>query len=326
MLRARLRARASREPLREADLAATAGNGPPEGLKCTFVTTGDGVRLRAAHLSVPQPRGTVVIANGRGDFIERWYEVIGDLAGRGYAVAIFDFRGQGGSQRRYRNHRRDSVRDFHDYDNDLNAVMTQLVLPDCPPPYFALGHSTGGLVMLRALRKRTWFQKAVLSAPLLGINRGLWPMPVVRLLCAAVPLLGLGTVMLPGQGRFPLKRGDFAGNNLTSDPERFRRFATILEARPALGLGGASYGWLSGALRAIDSLVSVRKPVSFRAPVLLIAAGQDRVVDTEAARQFARRNPGVAFAVIPEARHEILCETDPIREQFYAAFDSFIAE
>lgn len=324
MLRAKLRARAPREPVRDADLVATAGNGPPEGLKSAFLTTRDGVRLRAAHISVPQPRGTVVIANGRGDFIERWYETIGDLAARGYAVAIFDFRGQGGSQRRHKNHRRDSVHDFRDYESDLVAVMTQLVLPDCPPPYFALGHSTGGLIVLRALRKRTWFQKAVLSAPLLGINRGLWPMPVVRFLCAAVPAFGLGSMTLPGQGRFPLKRDDFPGNNLTSDRERFRRATAVLEARPELGLGGASYAWLGAALSSIDSLVAARKPITFRAPILIVAAGQDRIVDTEAARQFARRNPGVAFAVIPEARHEILCEADPIREQFYAAFDSFI--
>jgi lysophospholipase len=326
MLRARLRGRAPREPAREADLVATAGNGPPEGLTSTFLTTRDGMRLRAAHLSVPQPRGTVVIVNGRGDFIERWFETIGDLARRRYAVAIFDFRGQGGSQRRYKNPRRDSVHDFREYENDLGAVMTQLVLPDCPPPYFALGHSTGGLIVLRSLRKRTWFQKAVLSAPFLGINRGLWPMPLVRLLCNGVPLFGLGSIMLPGQGKFPLGSDDFPGNNLTSHAERFRRATATLDARPELGLGGASYSWLRAALSSIDSLTHARKPVSFRAPVLIVAAGQDRIVDTESARQFARHTPGVAFTVIPEARHEILSEADPIREQFYAAFDSFIAE
>jgi lysophospholipase len=203
--------------------------------------------------------------------------------------------------------------------------MMQLVLPDCPPPYFALGHSTGGLILLGSLRKRTWFQKAVLSAPFLGINRGLWPMPVVRFLCAAVPLLGLGGMTLPGQGKFPLKLEDFPGNNLTSDLARFRRATSTLDARPELGLGGASYAWLKAALTMIDSMIAARNPLSFRAPILIIAAGRDRIVNTEAARQFARRNPGIAFSIIPEARHELLAEADPIREQFYAAFDSFIA-
>jgi lysophospholipase len=325
MLRARLRVRAPREPARHDDLITIAGNGPPEGLKAVSLTTRDGVRLRAAHLAVSQARGTVVIVNGRGDFIERWFETIGDLARRGYAVAIFDFRGQGGSYRRHKDHHRDSVQDFRDYENDLGTVMTQLVLPDCPPPYFALGHSTGGLIVLKSLRKRTWFHKAVLSAPFLGIHRGLWPMPVVRLLCAGFPLMGLGGLKLPGQGKYPLGQEDFPGNNLTSHPERFRRATATLDARPELGLGGATFAWLKAALSSIDSFAYARGPISFRAPILIIAAGRDRIVDTESTRRFARQNPGVAFTVIPEAQHEILSEGDPIREQFFAAFDSFIA-
>jgi hypothetical protein len=64
------------------------------------VKTPDGVRLRyAVSPGLPGGRGTVCILPGRADFIERYFETIRDLQARGYAVAILDWRGQGGSDR-----------------------------------------------------------------------------------------------------------------------------------------------------------------------------------------------------------------------------------
>ncbi len=47
---------------------------------------------------------------------------------------------------------------------------SEVVLPDCPPPYFALAHSMGGAVMLRvAARGKRWFDRMVLSAPMIDL-------------------------------------------------------------------------------------------------------------------------------------------------------------
>jgi lysophospholipase len=61
-----------------------------------------------------------------------------------------------------------------------------------------------------------------------------------------------------------------------------------------------------------------------RAPVMIVAAGLDQVIDNEATREFARRMPGVSLVFIREAMHEILTENDAVRVQFLAAFDAFI--
>ena len=45
-------------------------------------------------------RGTVVVLGGRAEFIEKYFEVIGELLARDFAVAALDWRGQGGSARR----------------------------------------------------------------------------------------------------------------------------------------------------------------------------------------------------------------------------------
>jgi lysophospholipase len=301
-------------------LVGTPGNPVPPGLVAQRVTARDGRVLRAARAFVARPRGTVLIACGRGDFIERWFETISDLLARDFAVAIFDFRGQGGSSRRHRNRHCDGLRTFREYDDDLAAVMKQVVLPHCPPPFYALGHSTGGLVLLRAIRQNNWFEKVVLSAPLLGVDAGNWPVWLARFLCRLVPALGCGHWFLPGAVKRPFAMDDFPGNPLTSDRRRFARAIATLEAIPELGLGGPTFGWLGAALAAMDELQ--KAPIRFRTPVLIVAAGRDRVVDSDAARRFAARN-GLAFVTIPESEHEILIETDAIRAQFLGALDAF---
>lgn len=299
------------------------GNGLPEGLVATMVTAKDGRRLRAA-LAVPNsPKGTVVLVCGRGDFIERWFETIADFLRRGFAVATFDFRGQGGSERAYQDRFRDGIKSFAEYDDDFTSFMTQVVLPDCPPPFYAIGHSTGGLVLLRALTKRTWFERAVLSAPLMGVDMGLWPVSLVRLLCALAPKVGLGRLLLPGQSKRPIAPQNFPGNNLTSDQRRYHQATTTLAKQPDLGLGAPTFSWLNAALHSLRQMNTVAKSTAFRAPILIVAAGRDRVVDNEATRRFCATAAGVSLAVIPEARHEILFERDSIREQFFAAFDAF---
>jgi lysophospholipase len=299
------------------------GNGLPEGLVATLVTAKDGRKLRAAYAVPNSPKGTVVLVCGRGDFIERWFETIADFVRRGFAVATFDFRGQGGSERAYEDRYRDGLKTFSEYDDDFTSFMMQVVLPDCPPPFYAIGHSTGGLVLLRALTKRTWFERAVLSAPLIGVDTGFWPMSVVRLLCAVAPKVGMGRLFLPGQSKRPIAPQNFPGNNLTSDQRRFHQATTTLAQQPDLGVGGPTFSWLNAALHALRQMNAFGKSMVFRSPILIVAAGRDRIVDNEATRRFCAAATGVSLAVIPEARHEILFERDSIREQFFAAFDAF---
>lgn len=306
------------------ELVSTPDNPPPLGSVCSRVISRDGKVLRGMHARIPNSKGTVVILGGRGDYIERYFETMHDLIRRGYSVAALDVRGQGGSARLCRNRYRGHVRRFDDLDDDLHAFMTQVVLPDCPPPYFALGHSTGGHIVLRALAERTWFTRAVAVAPLIGILYGRWPLPVVRILVFLLTSLGLGWLFLPGQGRRPLGRADFAGNPLTQDQRRWNRDSSILEVKPDLGTGGPTFSWLRAAMKSTAKFARLGRSTSLNCPVLIVAAGAERVVDNEATRQFARRVPGVSLVFIPGALHEILAEKDVYRDQFFAAFDAFI--
>ncbi|MBC8036534.1 MAG: alpha/beta hydrolase [Rhizobiales bacterium] len=308
-------------------LYPTPENPLPAGAVCVPVKTRDGVRLRALYAQVQEnPKGTVVLIGGRGDFMERYFETMRDLMARGFAVATFDFRGQGGSQRLLPNPLRNHIKDFRDYDEDFSAVMTQVVIAQCPKPYFALAHSTGGHVLLRNLRRRNWFARAIIVAPLVGLRYGLWPLPLVRVLVFLSTSLGLGWMFLPAQKREPLGREDFPDNPLTSDRTRWERDSAVLEQAPQLGVGAPTFSWLKAARKATAALRAMRPRDRFTCPVLMVAAGLDRVVDNEATHRLAERIPGVSLIVIRESLHELLTERDEIRNQFLAVFDAFVED
>jgi lysophospholipase len=301
------------------------GNELPDGMVAGGVTAADGTRLRYAVCPGPHiGRGTVCIFQGRGDFIERYFETIKDLRSRGYDVAILDWRGQGGSDRRLSDPYRVHIRSFREYDLDLAAFMTEVVLPDCRPPFVALAHSTGAVVVLRALKVHNWFERAVLSAPLIDIAPVGLPRPLVRFVARLITLVGLGRLYLPGRPRRPMRADDFPGNPVSSDRTRYLRDCRTLEQSPQLGIGGPTFGWLNAALGAMDELARYSRKTALCAPVLIVTAGDDRLAYSEASRQFARRVPGVAAVTIAGARHEPLLERDELREQFWAAFDSFV--
>lgn len=148
-------------------------------------------------------------------------------------------------------------------------------------------------------------------------------MPLVQFLCWLLPKIGLGRLFLPGQNKRPLAPQGFPGNNLTSDQRRFMQATNTLAQEPDLGVGGPTFSWLNAALKSLRQLHAHTPKAKFCAPILIVAAGRDRVVDNEAIRRFCAVASGVSLAVIPEARHEILFERDSIREQFFAAFEAF---
>jgi len=153
-------------------LVSVPANPVPENYVAGTLKTPDGVSLRFARWLPPAGRrGTVCIFQGRSEWIEKYFETVRDLRARGFAVASLDWRGQGLSERALSDPRKGYVRDFSEYDTDLETFMREIVLPDCPPPIFAMGHSTGATVLIRAAhRGHRWFDRMVLSAPLIALG------------------------------------------------------------------------------------------------------------------------------------------------------------
>ena len=335
-------------------------NPVPKGATCGIVETPDRIKIRFAHWPASNEvrKGTVTVLQGRGEFIEKYFEVIEDLRRRGFSVVTFDWRGQGGSDRLTRNPRRGHVSSYAKYRLDLRTVLKSVSLATYPGPHFVLAHSTAALIVLSdAERLRTMLDRAVLIAPLLGISPGAWgkePGGIGRAILRTVSLgllgrpklrakapktsalvekigfplarllsfLGFGRLFVPGARAYP--QVSFETNRQTSDRTRFERFQKVLEKAPELGIGGPTLGWLNASARAMLALRKRTAGPAIRLPCLVFGAGKDRIVSTPLIEDFVSRSKAAAYIEIPGAEHEILMERDEFRDQFWAAFDAFV--
>jgi lysophospholipase len=181
----------------------------------------------------------------------------------------------------------------------------------------------GAVIMRQARRGNRWFDRIVLSAPMIRLA-GTRDSLVARTTVRLMRLAGMGSAYVPGGGSDILAVGAFAGNPATSDPVRHARTKAVLEAAPDLGLGSPTVAWLTAAYRAMAEFADPSYPVKMRQPLLLLAAGKDDVVSTEAIEEFAIRLRAGSHLIVAGARHELLMEQDRYRDQFWAAFDALV--
>ncbi|MEP9401748.1 alpha/beta fold hydrolase [Sphingomonas silueang] len=267
------------------------------------------------------PRGTLLFQPGRGDVFEKYLEVFAHWHVRGWHVASFDWRGQGGSGRCTPAGDCGHVDRFEDYVADLAAFWQ--TLPDTRPRV-AIGHSMGGHILLKALVEQAVDPvAAVLVAPMLGLRA-----PVG-------PRFGEGMARLLAR-LGPRTRPAWKGNErphtlqsreslLTHDPARYADEQWWQGANAAHRTGPPSWGWVVDAFRSTRELRGDARLARLHTPVQLLVAEADRLVDPAAALAVAARLPDVELHRFgPEAAHELLREADPVRARVIGAIDAFL--
>lgn len=306
-------------------LVSIPANPVPENAVTGIIKTPDGAELRFARwASSTNRKGTVCVFTGRTEQIEKYFETVRDLRDRGFAVAIIDWRGQGQSSRHLRDPRKGYVHNFLDYEVDVETFVQQVVLPDCPPPHFALAHSMGGAVMLRVAHAgKRWFDRIVLSAPMIDLPGHAASFPA-RTLLRLLRYAGQGGCYIPGGNDMLTGLEPFVNNPLTSDPVRYARNAAILAEDPTLGIASPTVAWADAAVRAMNAFRASNYPSRIRQPILILAASNDTIVSTPAIEEFAYHLRAGSHLVIAGSKHEILQEQDRYRAQFWAAFDAFV--
>ncbi|MDL2399297.1 alpha/beta fold hydrolase [Rhizobium mayense] len=304
-------------------LYSTADNPVPENRTEGFFETFDGRKLRYVVFRCQQPiaKGTVVLLQGRNEFIEKYFETIRDLTAKGLWVATFDLRGQGGSERLLKDPLRGHVRHFSDYERDLSAFLEKIVLPDTRLPFYLLAHSTGALIALSAApRLTTRIERMVLSAPFVGLmGHGASP-GLVRFLSGSVSAVGLGRMQFSKK----FKEKPFAENPLTTDERRYRRNIAIGTTYPQLTLGPPTARWLLEAFRTIERVNSPEHLFSIAIPTVLIAPTRDGVVPYADQERLSRYFRAAQLVPVHGAKHEILQERDVYRNAALAAINAFI--
>jgi lysophospholipase len=298
----------------------------PPGFVWGGFSTGDGAVLRWGHLPAANPRAECVLVGGYGDFVEKHFETVRDLAARGLSVWCLDWRGQGGSTRPKRWPNRPRARRFERDAAELAQFARAQLSPD--RPHVLIAHSMGGAIALLCLHRNPGlFDAAVLSAPMLGLLNGRTPPTLLRALTGPARLAGLGLCRLPGAARWRAGHAPTPERSrISSDVERCRLRHAWITSDPALRLDQPTYGWLDPALALIARIGKPRFLATIRTPILIGSAGREHVVAPGAHHRAARHLPECTLFELPESKHEPFLERDVIRDAWFDRIDRFIAE
>lgn len=298
------------------------GNEIPEGAEEHWLEGRGGVKVRV--MTAPARGavcGSVIVAPGRTEFIEKYFEVTRELQQRGFAVFCIDWRGQGLSGREVENGLKGHFVTFDDPVNDLSTAL-RLLADKLPRPHIGLAHSMGGAILLRALQtRRIDLDAAAFSAPMWGI---LGLKDFQKKYARFMVSLGLGGTFAPSVEK-RWKRENFKRNPVTHDKERHARCQGLISEEPRLGLAGPTIGWVAASADATESFLQPGALAHLRIPILVATAAEEQLVDNESHPLVIEQLPDATHITIAGAKHEILMEVDPIRAQFWDAFDALTA-
>jgi lysophospholipase len=294
----------------------------PAGARFGSWTAPDGWAIRRMDWPQPAgtaPRGSLIFAGGRGDFIEKYLEAFAHWHGRGWNVAAFDWRGQGAS--------RGAGFAFDSFDllvDDLDALLAAR-RAETTAPHVAIGHSMGGHLLLRALvEHKPALDAAVLVAPMILVNSAPIPAWLAPEMADAMCRLGFGPVPMWKAPASLERPGAQRQRILTSSRERYEDEAWWWKREPGWNLGAPSWAWMRAAFRSAAAAFTPQRLAGVRLPVLLLGAERDRLVSPAAIRRVAGELADAELQMFAEAGHEILREADPIRLAALARIDAFL--
>ena len=290
----------------------------------------DGGQLRYALYEPPAaPIGTILIAPGRREFIEKKYAELGpDLLRRGYRLIFMEWRGQGLSSRFVPQpvFQRDHITDFAIHMGDLSSFYDSVVKPGQAGPLILLGHSMGAHLLLRWQMENPGLAAAlILTGPMMALA-GYLVHTSAHALCWGAIKLGYGTDYAPMQHDYNAEDAAFDYNPLTNDAQRFRIIEDYFKAHPQLTVGGISWSWLDAAIKSMQFTQTAFRLEAVKLPVLAVYGGDDRVTPVDENARHLRKIPGVELHMIEGGRHDIMNETDPRRAQAWQFIDGFLGQ
>jgi lysophospholipase len=292
---------------------------PPGGTAETLVMA-DGWRLRARRWP-GSGRGSILLVTGRGDFFEKYAETLHDLTEAGWAVSVFDWRGQGGSGRLGATPMHGHADDFAVWRQDLAEVMAWFHRTS-PAPHHGVAHSMGGHLLLHQLADHpAQLSRAVLLAPMLGVRAPPFGPVVAGKMADAMVAMGRGGAYVTGGGPYGTG-GDVRQPLLTSDPARYSDERWWIDRQPELALGSATWGWLAAAMASLKAF----DPARIVTPLLVLMAERELLVDNRATLRLLQAHDFITLETISGAAHELLRERSDIRTQVVARITRYLAD
>lgn len=287
----------------------------------------DGAKIRFGHLKPEGPcNGTMVMVPGFREPIEKYFETIRDMNARGYEVFIMDWRGQGGSERHLKNAPQKPYSEGFDRDiRDLHQFITDIVKPGEDKKAVLCAHSMGGHLGLRYIKEhQDTFDCMITTAPMFEIETSVFPRPVAKRMVQFAKTGRILEKYMPGGADWEPQKKKFSENHMTSDPARWQVQETLMEQKPELRVGDATYGWLYHAFASMEILNNENYLKEIKIPVLMATPRADVIVDMKAQERASTLIPDCTRIDIPGAQHEIWMEKDEYRTLWLAEIDKFL--
>lgn len=276
----------------------------PHNLEIGFFKNYKGALIRYGYMSDAScTQGTIVVCEGYKQFMEQYYGIAESLYKEGYAVYMFDWRGQGGSERYLEDKTVIHSEGFDEHVKTLHQFVDEHVIKRFGVSLILLAHSMGGNIGLRFLQEyKGVFDKAILNAPMLALNPNIASEEKMYLLTSFAEAKGdLDKVIPSHHFKDPTRDSGICENRviLSSVFEEIKAHPELLTKSP-------TWGFL---MHAVDSMKKARDEERLKSvdiPVLIQISGKDTVVDKDALSRASALLPNSTIVYVPDVKHDVM--------------------
>lgn len=269
-----------------------------------------------------EPRGTIVLSYGFTESCEKYHEMIYYFHKQRYQTAVIEHRGHGKSVRQVENKYLVHIESFQQYVEDLHGFIVEKVFPiRAGMPLYLYAHSMGGCIGALYLEQHpSVFTKAVLNAPMLGIQLGGLPIWIARLICRFFMIIGKGKERVFLMQEFQ-EEEPFSASG-TDSRARYDFYRDMQKACEEYQTCCSTYHWVYEAFRAGRRATRAKNMARVETPVLLFQATQDTFVTKEEQERFVE-GIGNGRLITVQSRHEIGRGTNQVMEPYLAQVFQF---
>ena len=293
-----------------------------EHVEHDYFSSFDGRKISYYHTRPENPKATIVIVHGMGEFFGKYREYMWYLYRSDFEVFMIEHRGHGYSEGKAPEMDVIYIDSYNTYVKDLYCFIQQEVLPKSENRrLFMMAHSMGGCIGTLFLEQHPEvFSAAILSSPMLKMKGANYSPIVVELISFYALISGKRKKLAPGQKHFtptPKFEGCSALSRVRFDYQLNQRIAD-----PNYRMSAASFGWAMASLRATRKVI--KNAVKIHIPVTVMTAGCDHLIDPEGYEKFREKVPQAVFHPYETSRHEIFNADDVSRKAYFAdVIDTF---
>ncbi|MCX7796094.1 MAG: lysophospholipase [bacterium] len=248
-------------------------------------TSFDGTKIFYRYSGELESKRVFVIVHGLLEHSGRYIDMIEEISSWGLPVFVPDLRGHGNSEGP-----RGDIESFSNYLLDLKTFY-DILLTSGYREFYLLGHSMGGLIVTRFIQEYQEFIKqtktVILSSPFFGW-KDVSPsrLSLIKFLSFIMPTLYLTNVVNPDYLSHSREVADRYRNDPLINNRITLRFVVEIDKN----------------MKILREKLNELFP-----PVLLLASGEDYLVDTESARDIFNKinSPLKRCYIFPDSYHEI---------------------